>query len=174
MKLVSPEYRKVLEAEHAAGPWGTMSLQLAPRVAELMALHGAKTVLDYGAGYGNLATSLGNIAPHVTVIPYEPGRPEWAAIPEPVEFVACIDVLEHVEPELVNNVLDDLRRVTLKTGLFNISLRPARRVLNNGWNAHISLFTAEDWMTRIRSRFNVLELQHNPDPEEITVVVARK
>jgi len=174
MKLVSNEYRRVLEAEHAAGPWGTMSLQLAPRVAELMLAAGAKTVLDYGAGAGNLSVALAEIAPDVTVIPYEPGKPEWAAIPKPAEFVACIDVLEHVEPELVNNVLDDLQRVTLKTGLFNISLRPARRVLNNGWNAHISLLTADDWLTRLRSRFDVLDVQHNPGPEEITVVVARK
>lgn len=174
MTLVSKYYRSVLEAEHAAGPWGTMSLQLAPRVADLMATHGAKTVLDYGAGAGNLAVALAEIDPSITVIPYEPGKPEWAEPPKPAEFVACIDVLEHVEPELVDNVLDDLRRVTLNVGLFNISLRPARRVLNNGWNAHISLFSAEDWLSRIKSRFVVLNVQHNPDPEEITVVVARK
>ena len=44
---------------------------------------------------------------------YDPAIPEWSAPPAPRRFVACIDVLEHIEPDLLDNVLDDLKRVVL-------------------------------------------------------------
>jgi len=47
-------------------------------------------------------------------------RPDGLRDPSPASFVACIDVLEHIEPELLDNVLDDLRRVTAQIGVFTV------------------------------------------------------
>jgi hypothetical protein len=33
---------------------------------------------------------------------YDPAIPQWSAPPEPCRFVACIDVLEHIEPGLLD------------------------------------------------------------------------
>ena len=68
---------------------------------------------------------------------YDPAIPDWADAPEPCEMVACIDVLEHIEPELIGNVLDDLQRVTRSIGLFTMATMPAVKVLEDGRNAHL-------------------------------------
>ena len=50
--------------------------------------------------------------------------PELSAAPQPCAFVVCIDVLEHIEPELLGNVLDDLQRVTAGLGVFTVHTGP--------------------------------------------------
>ena len=72
---------------------------------------GHDQALDYGAA------SLGKTLEEIFKRPlkihhYDPAMPEWSEPPAPCNFVACIDVLEHIEPDLLDNVLDDLKRVT--------------------------------------------------------------
>lgn len=43
----------------------------------------------------------------LTIHHYDPAVPEWSAPAAPCRFVACIDVLEHIEPHLIDNVLDE-------------------------------------------------------------------
>jgi len=64
-------------------------------------------------------------------------------------------VLEHIEPEYLDNVLDDLKRVTKVAGLFIICLVPANKVLGDGRNAHICLLTAQEWLDRLEPRFKI-------------------
>jgi hypothetical protein len=52
-------------------------------------------------------------------------------------MVACIDVLEHIEPKLLENVLDDLQRVTREIGFFTVSTVLAEKTLADGRNAHL-------------------------------------
>jgi hypothetical protein len=75
---------------------------------------------------------------------YEPAVVEWADMPEPYEMVACLDVLEHIEPALLDNVLDDLQRVTKSIGLFTVSTVEAMKVLPDGRNAHLIVELSAD------------------------------
>lgn len=43
-------------------------------------------------------------------------------------------VLEHIEPECLEQVLDHLQRLTRKIALLNIVTRPANKVLADGHN----------------------------------------
>lgn len=81
--------------------------------------------------------------------------PEWAAQPAPAQFVACIDVLEHIEPELLENVLDDLQRVTANTGVFSVHTGPARKLLPDGRNAHLIQQPASWWLPKFMARFDL-------------------
>jgi len=49
-------------------------------------------------------------------LPYDPVFPEYGE-PRPADLVCCIDVLEHIEPDLVDNVILELARVTTNLGL---------------------------------------------------------
>lgn len=116
---------------------------------------GVDTVLDYGAGSsGILAKELPQRIPGLRIISYEPGIPALAAPPVPAPLVLCIDVLEHVEPEHVDAVLDDLQRVTLKHGFFNVATEPAQRILPDGRNAHLTIQPVEWWEQKIHQRWN--------------------
>jgi hypothetical protein len=154
--LLTDYYKSVLEQEHANGEWGVASVHYAPRVANMMKRYNLNEVLDYGAGAGNLEKTLKTILPDVIVYNYEPGIPKWNIIPSPCKMVACIDVIEHIEPECIDSVLDDLERVIEGYAFISISTTLANRVLNNGWNAHICLKDPQEWKEIFERRFQII------------------
>lgn len=153
MNLLSDYYRSVLEKEHSNTKWGIASLEYAAHIADLMQKKNFNEILDYGAGQGNLEQSLKQFIPNVKVYNYDPGIPKWSDIPNPCEMVACIDVLEHVEPEYLDSVLTDLERVIINFGFITVSSKLAGRILNNGWNAHICIKSAKEWNKLLQERF---------------------
>lgn len=163
MSLISEQYRKEQEALHARGNYGTASIAFADAVTELIDKTGAKSLLDYGCG------RMCNLAKHicpghdVEYIAYDPGVPELAKEAEPADLVACIDVLEHIEPELLDNVLADLRRCVLGFGFFTIHTGPAVKVLSDGRNAHLIQEPAAWWLPKIMALFELRAFRALPN-----------
>ena len=65
---------------------------------------------------------------------YDPGVPEYADKPSPAEFVFCCDVLEHIEPEYLDDVLDHLEELTEKILFATVHTGPAGKILSDGRN----------------------------------------
>ena len=108
--LISEEYRKMQQQLHENPKYGVASVQYAPLVAQVIESVGAHEMLDYGAGKGRLGITLKeHLKRPLSIRHYDPAIPAWSARPEPCDFVACIDVLEHIEPPLLDHVLDDLQ-----------------------------------------------------------------
>ena len=160
--LISDEYKKQQEAMHENPHYGEASVGYASLVTSLIDKLQINEMLDYGAGKGRLAES---IKPDrkLLIELYDPARPEWADEPNPRQFVACIDVLEHIEPELLDNVLDDLKRVTLEYGLFTIHTGPAIKTLPDGRNAHLIQEDYKWWLPKLWDRFDIHSLSHTRD-----------
>jgi len=155
-KLISEDYREMQQQLHKNPEYGVASVHYAHMVAQVLGVVGAKELLDYGAGKGRLATALKQHIKHPLVIHhYDPAIPEWAAPPLPCGFVACIDVLEHIEPELIDNVLDDLQRVTAGVGVFTVHTGPAIKHLSDGRNAHLIQQPPTWWMRKLLDRFEL-------------------
>lgn len=149
---------------HENPSYGVASIEYAPLVADVIEALGVKEVLDYGAGKGRLAGELRKyIRRPLGIRHYEPAMPEWSSPPAPAEFVACIDVLEHIEPELLDNVLDDLRRVVGRAGLFTVHCGPAGKVLPDGRNAHLNQHPAAWWMPKFFERFELVQFARIPN-----------
>ena len=160
--LISDEYRRMQEELHKNPKYGMASVSYAPLVAEVIAAKGFTQLLDYGAGKGRLGETLkGIMKTPLAVRHYDPAIPEWSAQPEPCEFVTCIDVLEHIEPELLANVLDDLQRVTVKYGVFTVSTIPAKKILSDGRNAHLIQQPAKWWLPQFMERFELVAFNRN-------------
>lgn len=157
-QLISDDYRRMQQELHRNPDYGVASVGYAPLVAEIMQQVGAREVLDYGAGKGRLGQTLRqHIQGPLTVHHYDPAIPEWSAPPAPCRFVACIDVLEHIEPHLLDNVLDDLKRVTAAVGVFTVHTGAAVKVLPDGRNAHLTQQPPEWWLPRIMARFDLVQ-----------------
>lgn len=161
--LISEEYREMQRELHENPDYGVASVGYAPLVAEVLKMVGATELLDYGAGKGRLGLTLRqHIQRPLKIHHYDPAVPEWSAPPEPCEFVACIDVLEHIEPHLLDNVLDDLQRVTLVAGVFTVHTQPAVKVLPDGRNAHLIQQPPRWWLSKFTDRFELVTFNRMP------------
>ena len=157
--LISEDYRKQQESLHENPNYGVASVQYAPLVTDLIDQLQVDEMLDYGAGKGRLAQSI-KPKRRVLIELYDPAQPDYSEAPTPRDFVTCIDVLEHIEPDLLDNVLDDLKRVTNKYGLFTIHTGPAVKVLPDGRNAHLIQEDYRWWMPKIWNRFKIHSMAH--------------
>ena len=155
--LISEEYREMQRKLHENPDYGIASVGYAPFVAEVIEALGATEMLDYGAGKGRLGLTLrSSLRRPLKIYHYDPAVAEWSAPPAPCGLVSCIDVLEHIEPDLLENVLDDLERVTLGVGVFTVHTEPAMKVLPDGRNAHLIQQPPQWWLPRIMNRFDLV------------------
>lgn len=161
--LISEEYRAQQQRLHEAGGYGTASIKYAPLVSEVVNRLEITHLLDYGCG------SMCNLGKHLkvrhklTYQAYDPGVPKFAGDPVPAQMVACIDVLEHIEPELIDNVLDHLQSLTEAVGLFTVHTGPASKVLADGRNAHLIQQPIEWWLPKFTSRWDLHTAQVTGD-----------
>ena len=152
--LITDEYR-VMQAElHQNPSYGVASQFFSPIVDDVIKNYNVKELLDYGAGKCRLKDSL---TENVKYTPYEPSNSLWDKKPEPCEMVACIDVLEHIEPDCLTDVLDDLQRLVLKYGLFTVHTKPAVKILPDGRNAHLIQEPMTWWQDKFDKRFKIVK-----------------
>lgn len=157
--VITPAYREMQSRMHADNPgYGIASVEFAPTVATIIEHFGVDDLLDYGAGKGRLGQALATKCRRpLRLRHYDPAIAAWSATPEPAEMVASIDVLEHVEPECLDAVLDDLQRVTLRLGFFAVHTGAALKVLADGRNAHLIQEPPSWWLPKIMQRFEMLK-----------------
>lgn len=148
---------------HAKYNYGTASIQWAQTVANIISAFEIKSVLDYGAGRGNLIKTLAKFdMPVITFQMYEPAMPQWSARPDPAELVCSIDVAEHVEPQFTDNYLDDLERLTQRIIFITVHCGPAQKVLSDGRNAHLVQQPPSWWIPKLLDRFDLIECRAVP------------
>jgi len=166
MTLITEEYRLIQRQMHLDQHYGTASMFYAKTVARFMNHYGVVDLLDYGSGKNRLVDTMAKdrmVNHEFRYYAYEPSIEEFAETPTPHQMVACIDVLEHVEPDCLCAVLDDLKRCTLEIGLFTVATGPALRHLPDGRNAHLIQQPASWWLPAFFERFEVQTYQKAPD-----------
>jgi len=162
-RLITEEYRQMQQKLHENPAYGVASVGYAPLVAQFIEQFGVTEMLDYGAGKGRLGAALrSQLRRPLQIHHYDPAIAEWSAAPEPCGFVACIDVLEHIEPALIENVLDDLKRVTAGGGVFTVHTGPAVKFLSDGRNAHLIQQPPSWWLPRFMARFELVTFNRMP------------
>lgn len=161
-RLISDEYRSLQSELHKNKDYGVASVHFAPIVSKVCNQYGVQELLDYGAGKGRLMENL-TVDHPMRIQLYDPAFPKWAETPEPAEMVACIDVLEHIEPQKLENVLDDLKRVTKKIGVFTVSTVEAIKTLPDGRNAHLIIEPSSWWLPKLQQRFELHVFQKTTD-----------
>ena len=158
-ELISADYRAEQSALHAKGNYGTASLQFGGIVSGLINRLAVFSVLDYGCGsMRNLLTVL-RPEHEIRYQGYDPAVPEYADNPEPADLVVCIDVLEHIEPELLDNVLDHLQSLSPVWGFFTVHTGPAHKKLSDGRNAHLIQEPPSWWLPKILDRWELRQFQ---------------
>lgn len=153
MTTITDGYRALnAELHRSRADYGRRGGRHAPRVLKLLKHFGATTVLDFGCGKGGLAQAL----PDIDVREYDPAVTGKDTPPAPADILVCTDVLEHIEPECLDDVLIELQRLTLKVGHLVIATQPDRtKLLPDGRNPHLIVQPAGWWRQRLRPYFRV-------------------
>ena len=156
---ISQEYLEQQQALHQNPNYGIASLSFAPIVADFIRQTGVRSVSDYGAGKQNLLVGLKSQGiDSIEYYPYDPAFKEYGE-PQAADLVCCIDVLEHIEPDRLENVLLDLAKITVNYGFFSIHMGPAAKTLLDGRNAHLIQEPSSWWLPKLSKYFDVLHLQ---------------
>ena len=153
--LITTAYRKELEQIHQEDEdWGTGPRGNIIRICNFLHANNVSRLLDYGCGKGvNLPWFL---PPQISVSNYDPAIPQWSADPEPEDYLLCTDVLEHVEPECIEDVIKHIISKFNKKALLGISLVTAKKLLPSGRNSHI-LVKPIEWWIGLLQRFCIIE-----------------
>ncbi len=131
----------------------------APMVSQIIERMEVDHLLDYGCGgQTNLAKHL-KVNRKLLYQAYDPGVPRFARPPLPAQMVACIDVLEHIEPEYLQTVLDELQRLAEAIVFLTVTTCAAKKVLSDGRNAHLTQQPLSWWLPQFWSRWDIQTVQ---------------
>lgn len=167
--LISDGYRQLNAELHESNTgYGTSGAKWGMHVNRLALDIGAKTILDYGCGKGTLKEKLGRIVftglDGPRACPYEileydpavPGKDEHVAV---ADLVVCGDVLEHIEPDCLYSVLDDIARIAKKAVFFVVATEAAQKILSDGRNAHLIIEKSEWWLPKLAARWHLRDFR---------------
>jgi hypothetical protein len=173
----SPRYRELLSQYQHLHVHGEQRMNLpaektfngrslprhAAKIKSLIDAHGARTLLDYGAGKGHqyrpmevrlgdgrIYSSIPEFWGNPTITCYVPAYEPFSQVPNgPFDGVICTDVLEHCPEQDIPWILGELFGYARKFVFANVACYPAMKHLPNGENAHCTVRPAEWWREQL-------------------------
>lgn len=143
--LISDEYLALNLKLHARPDgFGGSGWRHAVPVVEYAAQLKARSILDYGAGRCTLRSECKKRGWVGAFEEYEPTSDVIGRMPKPADLIVCTDVLEHVEPDKLQQVLRHIGLLMDLGAYLTIATRPANTLLPDGRNAHL-IVEAEGW-----------------------------
>jgi len=112
------------------------------------------SVLDYGTGKGLFPAALRDALPALNVACFDPSVDSFSHLPHgQFDLVTSLDVLEHIDHNLINGTLDTMFKKTAKLCYLQIDLQPAVKRLADGRNAHVLLAPPSWWIGKVSEFF---------------------
>ena len=154
-------YESLTEATkfHAANQSNWIGEALAEykhNVFNLIKENNVKNILDYGCGKAKFHSILFNNKKvpgspmGIDITPYDPAVPEFANKPiGQYDLVLCVDVMEHVQEDKVEEVLKDIFTFSNRVFL-TITCYAATQTLVNGKNAHYTIKEPDWWKEKLK------------------------
>jgi len=163
--LITEEYRKLNEQLHEDNKdYGTSGRRYVKDIMNLATKLKTQDLLDYGCGKSTLQQNI-----PFKIQQYDPAVTKYKALPEPADVVVCTDVLEHIEPDLIDNVLAHIAKMTNKAAYLVANTQPAMKTLPDGRNSHILLRSPKWWIDIVDKYFDIMTFL-NQDLELVFVV----
>lgn len=149
---ITEAYRRQREVAYLDPQHGLERVAYAPIVNQMIDRLKVTELLDYWCGKASLARAV-KATHEMKIQCYDPAVPGFSGDAVPMQMVACVDVLQDVEPECIDAVLDDLQRVTGVVAFISIRVgeEPGLIEKDKGW-----------WLDKIMTRFDLQSLQCTP------------
>lgn len=142
---ISKNYQETLKEMHSQKKrWGTRN-EIPEKVRFCIEHFKINSILDFGCAEGTVIKSIKEEYPNLETYGYDPAFNTF--LPEKVDMIMSTDVLEHIEPEELDNTIEDLRsRSTIQYHL--IACHKAKKELPDGRNAHLIQKTPDWWQRK--------------------------
>lgn len=144
--MISEEYKKQIQALHNKA-FGS-GKELHDQVIKLLDSNTVQTVLDFGSGKGHMSFVMQQRYPNLQIISYDPITAP-IDLPNKVDMIFSSDVLEHIEPEYIDQTLDKLFSIATKVQYHLIACSPAKKNLPDGRNAHLIIEDPKWWKSKL-------------------------
>ena len=147
------QYREMHEAGHFPGH---STEKWSDDIKALIDKHKAEALLDYGSGKGmqyykrRLHADWGVEMPAL-YDPAVPGLDDRSIVKKSYDGVICTDVLEHLEGHQLQMAIKDCLDCARRFVLFSITCRPAKKLLPDGRNCHITVQPPTWWRGYIQA-----------------------
>jgi len=162
----SHEYLEELKVLHSKKTFG-QNRNIPEVVHNLIQQHNIKSFLDFGAGKGLTSDTIKKEYPKIKLYTYDPATFPYP-LPEKVELTYSSDVLEHIEPDLIDETLQDLSSRSTRYQYHLIACHPAKKALSDGRNAHLIVENPTWWKNKIEALdgwkiiFETIKERHAP------------
>ncbi|HJS82615.1 MAG TPA: hypothetical protein VJ742_07235 [Nitrososphaera sp.] len=161
--LITEDYREQNKLLHASDrTFGVGARKKVGLIKALEERYGTRDILDYGCGKKDLQGALG-----YPIQNYDPCVDGCDGEPRPAKLLVSLDVLEHVEPNLLDNVLKHMSSLMLEAGLLIIAPRLSSAILPNGKNAHRIVEGKAWWVEQVSKYFTI----EHVSPKEQDVII---
>ena len=103
--VITPQHLEEMKKLHQNPVYGISGKKHKDVVQKLAESLNTRSIMDYGCGKATLGAKL-----PFPIWEYDPAIPGKEGVPRPADLVVALNVVEHVEPEMLDNVLGDLVR----------------------------------------------------------------
>ena len=154
-QTISKEYSTLMSQMHSDKATFGGDIKAFRVIDRLIIKYKIKSIIDYGCGKGDLMFNIREKYPKIEVFGFDPGNPDFAILPtKQYQMIITSDVMEHIEPRFLNNVLEHINSLFTDIGYFYIATSPSKKDFSNGRNAHLIVAGPDYWREKIEKKID--------------------
>lgn len=148
--MISQAYQDKITKYHKTRLWGGAVEGKAFDIECTAKNNNCKSILDFGCGFGLLKQKIGH---KFDVTEYDAGIEGKNKLPVgKFDMVVCCDVMEHVEPEFVDQTIDWIYYYSTKIIYVSICCAPSLETFDDGSNLHLTVKPPSFWLEHFERR----------------------
>jgi len=157
MSNISNEYKNQIKILYSQNKMGKNSKRKIPKLfnmPEFLEKYNPNSIIDYGCGSGGVVNYLSET--YNLVEGYDPCVERYTVYPDKeYDVLVSMDVLEHIEPKLLDENLKSISKLFTKAAYLDIHTGSSPTVLPDGRNAHLIQEQPDFWRKNILKNMNV-------------------
>lgn len=169
-----PAYRDDDATAHARAALTALPMRAGESVIDFGAGAGYASLALVDAGYRVLAVDIAAnaLAPHIAArVPLLLASLWDLPVTLGADWGFCSDVMEHVPPDRVDDVLRTIRLATRRASYFSISLRPDGCGVLIGEALHLSVHPIDWWLARLAAQWPAARVLHHTPHDRAVIIV---
>ncbi len=149
--MITDQYKKHLQELHSRNKFSEKNLWYDEIKNFISNEPLPASLLDFGCSHGSLIRKIKQDFPEIEIVDgYDPGVFEFEKKPNrKYEMLTSTDVIEHIEPNFLDETLVYIDSLYEKTAWIIIACYPAKKFLPDGRNAHLIIESPEWWIRKL-------------------------